>query len=191
MYVVIEGIDTCGKSTQISLLKEVLPDAIFTKEPGGTAIGIKLREILLGDYEIDKRAEFLLFLADRAEHRAEVVEPNNKERKIIISDRGLVSGLAYSDGVFDEEFVIGATKFAMNGVLPDLVVLLELDGAELENRLGTKEHDRIEKQGVEYLLKVQSNMEKYANKLGVGLLKISAKTDRNEICKTIVEKIKE
>ncbi len=191
MYVVIEGIDTCGKSTQISLLKEALPEAMFTKEPGGTAIGMKLREILLGDYEIDKRAEFLLFLADRAEHRAEVVEPNNIGGKIIISDRGLVSGLAYSDGVFDEDFVLGATKFAMNGVLPDLVVLLELDGAELGKRLGAKEHDRIEKQGIDYLLKVQSNMEKYTNMLGVGLLKISAKTDRDEICRMIVQKINE
>jgi len=191
MYIIIEGIDTCGKSTQISLLREALPEAIFTKEPGGTTIGMKLREILLGDYEIDKRAEFLLFLADRAEHRAEIIEPNKKNGKTIISDRGLVSGLSYSEGVFDEDFVVKATMFAMDCVLPDLVILLELDETELSNRLDAKMHDRIEKQGIEYLLRVQSNMEKYTQKLGIKLLKISAKTDKNEICKIIVEKIKE
>lgn len=191
MYVVIEGIDTCGKSTQIALLKEALPQAVFTKEPGGTAIGLKLREILLGDYEIDERAEFLLFLADRAEHRAEVVQLNQKQNRLLISDRGLVSGLAYSDGVFDEDFIIDATKFAMDGIVPDLVVLLELDEAELGKRLGAKEHDRIEKQGMEYLLGVQANMEKYAQKLGIRLLKIAANLDRNDICAQIIESIKE
>lgn len=190
MYIAIEGIDTCGKSTQISLLKEALPKAVFTKEPGGTDVGMKLREILLGDYELDKRAEFLLFLADRAQHASMVLKPSLSASRIVISDRSLISGLAYSDGRFDEEFAIGVTRFAMNGILPDLVVLLELDESELANRLGEKEHDRIEKQGIDYLLKVQANIVKYTEKLGVKLLKISASEDRVTICNTIIEATK-
>jgi dTMP kinase len=191
MYVVIEGIDTCGKSTQISLLKEALPNAVFTKEPGGTFVGQKLREILLGEYELDKRAEFLMFLADRAQHTGFVVKPTLDSGKTLISDRSLISGLAYSDAMFDENFKIEVTKFAMNGFLPDLAVLLELDSGELVKRLGNKTHDRIERQGIEYLMNVQSNMEKYSKILGIRLLKIPANTDRVTICNMILNEIKE
>jgi dTMP kinase len=65
MYVAIEGVDTCGKSTQIALLKRRFPEAIYTKEPGGTALGMKLRELLLGGEAKSAKAELLLFLADR------------------------------------------------------------------------------------------------------------------------------
>ena len=68
MYILFEGIDTCGKSTQIELLANQQPELIITKEPGGTAFGMKAREILLKDTLASKRAELLLFLADRAEH---------------------------------------------------------------------------------------------------------------------------
>ena len=191
MYIAIEGIDTCGKSTQISLLKEALPEAVFTKEPGGTEVGAKLREILLGDYELDSRAEFLMFLADRAQHSHFLLKPALEQNKTVITDRSLISGLAYSNKLFDESFKVHATKFAMDGVAPDLCVLLELDEDELVSRLGAKEHDRIEKQGIAYLLEVQSNIIKYAEVLGVKLLKISAKMDRDKICQTIIDNIKE
>ena len=61
MYILFEGIDTCGKSTQIDILKTKYPDIITTKEPGGTPFGLKAREILLGDTLESKRAELLLF----------------------------------------------------------------------------------------------------------------------------------
>ena len=94
MYIAIEGIDTAGKTTQIERLKKHFPDAIITKEPGGTSIGKEIREMVLSAKAQSKKAEFLLFLADRAEHIKEVVEPNLD--KMIISDRSAVSGVAYA-----------------------------------------------------------------------------------------------
>ena len=86
MYVVIEGIDTAGKSTQLEILKQKYPEAIFTKEPGGTEIGTKIREMVLNGEAKSKVAEMFLFLADRAEHSFQVVKQNPDS--IIISDRG-------------------------------------------------------------------------------------------------------
>ena len=85
MYIAIEGIDTSGKSTQISKLAKHFPDAIITKEPGATDIGKEIREMVLSARAKSKKAEFLLFLADRAEHIQEVIEPNLD--KMIISNR--------------------------------------------------------------------------------------------------------
>ena len=91
MYILFEGIDTCGKSTQIELLAQTDPTLITTHEPGGTAFGKQAREILLSDSLSSKRAELLLFLADRAEHYEEIIKPN--KNKTIISDRGFLSGI--------------------------------------------------------------------------------------------------
>ncbi|MCK4874452.1 MAG: dTMP kinase, partial [Sulfurimonas sp.] len=84
MYIAIEGIDTAGKSTQIDAVSKNFPEAIVTKEPGGTEIGKEIRELVLSARAQSKKAEFLLFLADRAEHIKEVIEPNLE--KMIISD---------------------------------------------------------------------------------------------------------
>ena len=94
MYVVIEGVDTAGKSTQIDILKEKFPQAVFTKEPGGTALGVKLRTMALGGEAKSNIAEMFLFLADRAEHIVEVIKPNINNT--IISDRSVISGIAYA-----------------------------------------------------------------------------------------------
>ena len=94
MYVVIEGIDTAGKSTQLDLLRFKYPKAIFTKEPGGTDIGLKLRMMALNGEAKSKIAEMFLFMADRAEHIEEIIKPNKKNT--IISDRSIISGIAYS-----------------------------------------------------------------------------------------------
>jgi dTMP kinase len=90
MYVVIEGIDTAGKSTQLEILKNKFPNAIFTKEPGGTALGIKLREMILSGEANSSLAEMFMFLADRAEHTQEIILKN--KNKLIISDRSFISG---------------------------------------------------------------------------------------------------
>ncbi len=76
MYITIEGIDTAGKSTQIALLQEAFTDAVITKEPGGTDAGNNIRDIVLHQGLQSSKAEFLLFLADRAEHITQVIQPN-------------------------------------------------------------------------------------------------------------------
>jgi len=123
MYILFEGIDTCGKSTQIELIKKSYPEIITTYEPGGTSFGKRAREILLEDSLASKRAELLLFIADRAEHYEEVVEPNKDS--IVISDRGFISGIAYAlaNGDFDFEELVRLNKFALKDHFPDRVVL--------------------------------------------------------------------
>ena len=72
MYIILEGIDTAGKSTQLDILKQKYPTAIFTKEPGGTNLGTNIRDMVLNGKAKSKVAEMFLFLADRAEHIFEV-----------------------------------------------------------------------------------------------------------------------
>ena len=155
MYVVIEGIDTAGKSTQIEILKQKYPEAIFTKEPGGTQIGTKIREMVLNGEAKSKVAEMFLFLADRAEHSFEVVKKHPDE--IIISDRGFLSGIAYAKTA-PLEIAISLNIMALNGAMPDKIIILELTKEELEYRLSQKEQDSIEKRGSKYLLDIQSRM---------------------------------
>ncbi|MEA3498372.1 MAG: dTMP kinase [Campylobacterota bacterium] len=155
MYIIIEGIDTAGKSTQLDILKKNHPDAIFTKEPGGTDLGVKIREMVLNGEAKSKVAEMFLFLADRAEHSYEVVKQNKEN--IVISDRGFLSGIAYAKSA-PLEIAISLNIMALNGSFPDKIIILELTKEELEKRLSSKEQDSIEKRGSQYLLDIQSRM---------------------------------
>ncbi|MEA3290001.1 MAG: dTMP kinase [Campylobacterota bacterium] len=155
MYVVLEGIDTAGKSTQLDILTQEFPDAIFTKEPGGTKLGVKLRQMVLNGEAKSKVAEMLLFLADRAEHSYEVVKKNPDE--MIISDRGFLSGIAYAKTLPLEE-MISLNILALNGALPDKIIILKLTKEELEYRLSQKVQDSIEKRGSQYLIDIQTRM---------------------------------
>ena len=174
MYILFEGIDTCGKSTQIELLAQKFDDIVVTKEPGGTKFGVKAREILLSDSLASKRAELLLFLADRAEHYEEVVEPNKD--KIVISDRGFLSGIGYAlaNGDFDFDELVRLNKFALNGHFPDKIILFVTNMETLTLRTSQKELDGIELRGLEYLITVQNKMHESLQKLGIDYLEVDA-----------------
>lgn len=177
MYVLFEGIDTCGKSTQINLISQKHPEIIITHEPGGTTFGKKAREILLSDSLASKRAELLLFLADRAEHYQEVISPNKD--KVILSDRGFLSGIGYAlaNGDFDFDELVSLNKFALEGHFPDKVILFLTDMKTLEERTSAKNLDGIELRGLEYLLTVQEHMKKSILKLGIPHLFVDATED--------------
>ncbi len=155
MYVILEGIDTAGKSTQLEILKKRYPDAVFTKEPGGTKLGTKLREMVLNGEAKSKVAEMFLFLADRAEHSYEVVKKNPDN--MIISDRGFLSGIGYAKHI-PLETAIGLNMMALNQAMPQKIIILKLSKEELEHRLSQKEHDSIESRGSKYLLDIQERM---------------------------------
>ncbi len=177
MYVLFEGIDTCGKSTQIELISQKHPEIIITHEPGGTSFGQKAREILLSDSLTSKRAELLLFLADRAEHYREVILPN--QHKVIISDRGFLSGIGYAlaNGDFDFDELVSLNRFALEGHFPDKVILFLTDMRTLEERTSAKSLDGIELRGLEYLLEVQEHMKQSILKLGIPHLFVDATED--------------
>lgn len=188
MYVVVEGIDTAGKSTQLDLLQKKYTDAVFTKEPGGTAIGLKLRTMALNGEAKSPIAEMFLFLADRAEHIEEVIVANKE--KIVISDRSMVSGIAYAS-TFPLEKMIELNLLATNNVLPSHIILLELTAEELKYRLSQKENDAIELRGIEYLINIQNRMKETIIKLGINHLFIDAGKKIEEIEKQIEDFLNE
>lgn len=186
MYIALEGIDTCGKSTQIKYLKDKYAQAIITREPGGSVLGIHIRELILKEQSLgqtacmDFKTEFLLFLADRAEHTAKVIKPN--QDKLIISDRSLISGIAYAKDILQaKEFNL----FATENILPDLVIILKLDEKTLRYRLGQKPNDAIEQRGVQYLLDIQKNIENITKDLKCDLEIIDASNSIESIHNTI------
>ena len=188
MYVIFEGIDGAGKSTQIARLATAYPQAIVTKEPGGTKLGENLREILLKENDLDKRAEILLFLADRAEHFGKIIKPNLN--KMILSDRGFVSGMAYAlaGGNFSFEELLNLNKFALQGNFPQKIVFFKADESTLRSRLGSRaQMDGIEARGFGYLLKVQDAMEEILQKLDVRYVTIDAAWDEEKIMNLIKE----
>lgn len=157
IFIVIEGIDGAGKSTQAKLLAKWFEtkgyDVILTKEPTDTAFGKLIRKLVLtGGREgiidgakISHEAEALLFAADRAEHVKKLIEPSIKAGKVVISDRYFYSSLAYqwARGL-DLEWLINLNKFAIR---PDLVILLDLPVKESMKRINGRqlksEFDRI------------------------------------------------
>ncbi|WP_456480229.1 dTMP kinase [Nautilia sp.] len=178
MYIAIEGIDTAGKSTQIELLKKEVKNVLFIKEPGFTPFGKKVREIIFND-EISKKAELFMFLADRAETVEKIVKPNIG--KNIITDRSVISGIAYAMEFFDFNMLVNLNKFATDGIFPELVIILKLDENTLKFRLSQKTHDNIEKRGVEYLLRIQDNMIEVCNRLEIPYLLLNASNKEDEI----------
>jgi len=189
MYIAIEGIDTAGKSTQIAALKNHFPDAIITKEPGGTVIGKEIRALVLSAKTKSTRAEFLLFLADRAEHITEIIEPNLD--KMIISDRSAVSGVAYALTQTDinTKDLVMLNDFATKKIYPKKIFLLRLTKEELQYRLSQKELDGIELRGSKYLLQIQENIKKASEFLGLTLIEIDATKPINKITEEILKDI--
>ena len=191
MYVIFEGIDTCGKTTQIDLIANRFRDAIKTREPGGTEFGKRAREILLTDSLASKEAELLLFLADRAEHYAEVIRPNCD--RLILSDRGFLSGIGYAlaNGDFEFEYLVELNRFALGGSFPDLIILFEIDIKTLKDRTEEKKLDGIELRGLEYLISVQKHIRESLGKLDIPYLLIDATEDMEAIHIKIYEKIQQ
>jgi len=178
MYIAIEGIDTTGKSTQIELLKNDFKDAVFIKEPGFTKVGKKLREIIFNE-NIHKKTELFLFLADRAELNEKVIKPNYN--KLIISDRSVISGIAYAMEFFDFDMLVNLNNFATDSIFPEFIIVLKIEKEELINRLSKKTHDNIEKRGIEYLIKIQQNLITTCKRLEIPYLLLDASNSIEEI----------
>ena len=152
-FIAVEGADGTGKSTQAGLLAERL-GALFTREPGGTPLGERIRDLVLdpaGDAPVD-RAEALLMAAARAQHVDVVVAPALASGRDVVSDRYVASSIAYQGRGrgLGAGPVAEVNEFATGGLAPDLVVLIEVDTPVAGGRLGDDrdgELDRIERAG--------------------------------------------
>ncbi len=190
MYIAIEGIDTAGKSTQIALAATAFPEALVTKEPGGTPAGEAIRSIVLEGKLQSAKAEFLLFLADRAEHMQSRIKPNL--HRMIVSDRSLVSGIAYAlvKEEIDLETILAYNRFATEAINPDIVFLLKLTPEALHYRLSQKALDGIEARGETYLLQIQEALETAAHAIDTELVILDATASPDVISETIINHIK-
>ena len=150
-FIAVEGADGTGKSTQARLLAEHL-GAVFTREPGGTPLGERIRALVLdpdGDGPVD-RAEALLMAAARAQHVERVVVPALAAGRDVVSDRYVASSIAYQGHGrgLGADAVSEVNRFATVGLEPDLVVLVVLDVPLAADRLGDDgSRDRIERAG--------------------------------------------
>ena len=127
-------------------------------------------------------------MADRAEHFGKIIKPNLD--KMILSDRGFVSGMAYAlaGGNFSFEELLSLNKFALQGNFPQKIVFFKADENTLRSRLGSRaQMDGIETRGFEYLLRVQNAMEEILQKLGVSYVAIDAALDEEKITNLIKE----
>jgi dTMP kinase len=156
LFVVFEGGEGAGKSTQVQRLAAVLTaegyDVVVTREPGATDVGARIRALLLDPATtLSARAEALLYAADRAQHVAEVLRPALARGAVVISDRYIDSSLAYQGAgrELDSEEVAELSRWATDGLKPQLTVLLDVDPSVGLGR-ATGDPDRIEQESLRF-----------------------------------------
>ncbi len=200
MFISFEGIDGVGKSTQIRLAEEYLRglgrDVLTTFEPGGTELGQEIRNLLLhrkGD--VAPRSEALLYAADRAHHVATKIRPALADGKIVITDRYLDSSVAYQGAgrKLSAEEVRNISVWAVDGLLPDLTILLDLDAAKAAERRETtgQEADRLEREKLDFFEAVRSEFLKLAAAEPNRFLVVDAEQTPEEIFEKILAKLNE
>ncbi|HGY5548550.1 MAG: dTMP kinase [Prochlorococcus sp.] len=167
-FLVLEGIDGCGKTTQLDHLANWLPSSglmpdgatlHLTREPGGTALGAALRQLLLhppGGADPQPLAELLLYAADRAQHVAQLIRPALDQGDWVLSDRFSGSTLAYQGygRQLEIDLIEQLEEIATAGLVPDLTFWLELSVEESLARRDAKSDDRIEAEGADFLTRV-------------------------------------
>ena len=189
-----EGLDGSGKSTQVKLLAEALAgegrDVVATREPGGTELGERVRELLLAEGDVSAWAEAALFAAARAQLVEEVIAPALERGADVICDRYLDSSLAYQ-GIargLGLDPVLELNVHAVGGVLPDRTFLLLVDPAESARRVGS-EGDRIEREGEEFLRAVDMAYRELGLIFGARIVTLDGSKPPDEIAKEVRDKL--
>ena len=198
-FIVIEGIDGCGKTTQIDEISRWIPNSglmkensklVKTREPGGSLLGKKLRNLILDNDQENKPsslAELLLYSADRAEHVAKVISPALKNQDWVLSDRFCDSTLAYQGygRNINLEVIKNIESIVCQGEYPDLTIFLDISAEESILRRKEFIPDRIESEGLKFLQKVNKGFKLIAKEKNWKI--ISATQDLNTISNEIKE----
>jgi dTMP kinase len=165
-FITFEGIDGCGKSTQLRLLASELRvrglQIVATREPGGTTLGQRLRAALLDvDEQVDPLAELLVFAADRAHHVRTLLLPALETDQIVLSDRYADATVAYQGAGrgFEPKLIQDIVQLATGGLRPDLTLLFDLSVAEsavrTRRRVASKNSDRLDSEDAEFHTRVR------------------------------------
>jgi len=194
LWITLEGGDGSGKTTQAALLAEWLGaqgrTVLHTREPGGSEVGVLIRNIVLHHRgEVAPRAEALLYAADRAHHVATVVRPALQRGDVVIQDRYLDSSVAYQGAgrVLDATEVRDLSLWATEGALPDVTVLLDIDPSEARRRLDAddKPFDRLEAEKEEFHTRVRDSYLRLAAAEPERFLVVDATRDPEDIASVI------
>lgn len=199
-FIVFEGGEGVGKTTQIQRLADTLTSAgeppLVTREPGGSTIGRQIRRILLDPDTgiIDHRAEALLFAADRAEHVASIIRPALTSGTTVLCDRYMDSSAAYqgSGRGLSRDEVINLSMWATNNLVPDLTILLDLDPASGLARCTRDEFgsaDRIEAEASEFLHAVRDGFLDLASRNPDRYLIVNADQPADDIAALVWDRV--
>ena len=192
-FIVFEGGDGAGKSTQVKKLEQSLKDlnekVILSREPGGTALGLKIREILLDqtEYEVTPRMEALLFAADRSINMSQVIKPALEKGYVVIADRHIDSSIAYQ-GIargLGEQTIEDISRWAVQGVVPDLTIVLDVSTETGQSRL--KQKDRLDRESEDFHNKVNKAFLYIAKKDPERYVVIDASKPVEEISKLVLD----
>ena len=197
-FLSVEGLDGSGKGTQIERLADALDrygfEVIHSREPGGTPIGEKIREILLDreNTAMTAETEALLYAASRAQHVREKILPAVAEGKVVLCDRFLDSSVAYQGGgrQLGIDRVLTINEPAVNGVLPDITVYLEIGHREaLQRRCAASEPDRLEMEADSFHARVEDGYHQLIGRQPDRFVVVDAAKGRDEIAAEIAEKV--
>jgi dTMP kinase len=194
VFIAFEGGDGAGKTTQIELLRGRLTqggyDVVVTREPGGTALGASIREVLLHGDHVAPRAEALLFAADRAHHVATVVRPALARGAVVLQDRYLDSSVAYQGAgrQLDPADIKRLSLWATEGLLPDLTVLLDVTPEVGRDRRG-EVHDRLESEQDDFHARVREHYLQLAAADPGRYLVVDASLPPEEIAQIVAERV--
>ena len=196
MFVTFEGVDGSGTTTQSELLRKHLEaserDVELTREPGGTELGERVRELVLGATRISPWAEACLFAAARAELVAEVIQPALERGADVVCDRYLDSSLAYQ-GIargLGLEHVLELNLHAIRGLLPDRTFLLLVDPAESARRVGS-DGDRIEREDDDFRVRVDAAYRQLAEVFPERIQTIDGTRPPREIAEEVLAELRQ
>lgn len=195
-FIAFEGGDGAGKSTQVTRLaaslEEVGREVVLTRQPGGTALGAALRDLVLHGEAITPRAEALVFAADKAQHVEEVVLPSLERGAVVISDRYTDSSIAYQGAGRDlgPAEVADLQQWAVGGLVPHLTVLVDIDPDEGRRRRGA-EHDRMESEADAFHERVRAHFLALAEAAPERYLVVDGAEDPDEIARRVLDRVRE
>ncbi|MDO5747380.1 MAG: dTMP kinase [Actinomycetaceae bacterium] len=197
VFIVLEGGDSCGKSTNTQRVQQWLEEAgynvVVTREPGGTPLGAVIREHLLHpDSTIDARTEALLYAADRAHHVDHVIRPALAQGCVVVCDRYIDSSVAYQGAGrgLGEDTIRSLSEWGTYDLTPDLTILLDVDPEQAARRRGDS-HDRIESESNSFHQKVRESFLAQATQHPKRYCVIDANADENTVGNQVVAAVQE
>lgn len=195
MFISFEGLDGCGKTTQIELLHKYFQtrgyEVVRVREPGGTALGERIRELLLHEQMCD-RSELLLFLASRAQLVEMIIKPALRAGKVVLADRFAHSSTAYQGcgrglGFEKVEYL---NDFATDLVYPDIVFFIDIPPELVVRRLASGSLDRIERENTDFWVRVRECYLRMVREYGNFVIVDGTKTVE-EVHRAIVRRVEE